>query len=279
MDKDAYIKKYAKSNKSPAQFDTDITKYRIQQGEIQSEVSNHVINFVRVDCNALKESLNNHCLQCQSKLSSLLNSIGVRELDDIFELFKSSRENLTVPPITLDQLREKIQTCKDLKDQSNSTKVLTVTHLLTHSPNHLLTHSLKQRFDPVREIYQTLLKYDVVIKETETIQLNNLESAFSDFVSMLFDADKLLEKSKTSMKRDLDLQIDQYSISMAEVRTQSLSELPYSVDKKPYEALAMIESYRNKISKAKEREQVLETGNSLTHSLNSPTHSLTHSLT
>lgn len=48
MDKDTYIKKYAKGNKSPVQIDTEITRYRTQQSEIYGEQSNHIINFVSI---------------------------------------------------------------------------------------------------------------------------------------------------------------------------------------------------------------------------------------
>ena len=54
MDKEAYIRKYAKSNRTPAQFDVDITRYKLQQAEITGETSTHVINFVRIDCNAVR---------------------------------------------------------------------------------------------------------------------------------------------------------------------------------------------------------------------------------
>ena len=53
MDKESYIRKYAKSNRTPAQFDVDITRYKLQQAEINGETSTHVINFVRIDCNSV----------------------------------------------------------------------------------------------------------------------------------------------------------------------------------------------------------------------------------
>ena len=65
MDKDVYIRKYAKANRSPTHFDTDITKYKQQHAEIIAEASNR-INFVRVDCNVMKDALGGHCLQFQN---------------------------------------------------------------------------------------------------------------------------------------------------------------------------------------------------------------------
>ena len=239
MDKEVFIRKYAKSSRSPAQFDTDITRYRLQQSEIHGETSNHTINFVRVDCNALKDALVGHCLQCQNKLTGLLNSNGAAELADIFNLFRKSRENLTVAPTTLDELSTKIGTCKDLKENLSS---------------------VKNRFDPVREVYETLTKFEVTCKDEELIKLAGLDEAFEDFVSMLQDADKMLEKGKTSMKRELESQMDQYSTQMTEIRGASQVELPFSNEKASVDALATIEAYRVKIAKAKEREASLATG-------------------
>jgi hypothetical protein len=67
MDKDVYMRKQAKANKNSSQFDSEITRFRGQQSDIYSETSTHVINFVRVDCNVLKDALVGHCLQCQVK--------------------------------------------------------------------------------------------------------------------------------------------------------------------------------------------------------------------
>ena len=120
--------------------------------------------------------------------------------------------------------------------------------------------NVKNRFDPVREVYETLTKFEVTVKDEELLKLSGLQEAFEDFVSMLQDADKMLEKSKGSMKRELESQMDQYSNQMTEIRAASQIELPFSNEKPPEEALALIESYRVKISKGKEREASLSTG-------------------
>lgn len=240
MDKEVYIRRYAKSNsKSPAQFVVDITRYRQQQQEIQGETSTHNINFVRVDCNALKDALVGHCLQLQNKLTGLLNSNGFTELQDIFDLFKKSRDNLTVAPINLDELSSKIAVCKDLKDQ---------------------TIVIKGRFDPVREIYDILTKFEVAVKEEEMVMLTGLESAFDSFLEMLHDADRMLDKSKVTMKRELENQMESYGSQMNEIRSASQLELPFSNEKTPKDAVSIIESYKSKIAKAKEREAALATG-------------------
>jgi hypothetical protein len=105
MDKDSMIRKYAKSSKTPLQFDADISRYRVQQSEINGETSTHVINFVRIDCNTMKDALIAHCLQTQGKLTGLLNANGLAELSDIYDMFSAIRAKLTATPTTLEDLK------------------------------------------------------------------------------------------------------------------------------------------------------------------------------
>jgi hypothetical protein len=80
----------------------------------------------------------------------------------------------------------------------------------------------------VREIYDTLTKFEVMIKDTELYDLNNLNNAFDDFTSMLYECDRALEKNKVTMKRDLDNQIDTHAEGMVEMLAISQKELPFS---------------------------------------------------
>eukprot|EP01042_Synura_sphagnicola_P000546 gene546-588_t len=238
-DKENIIKKYAKASRTPQYLDAEISKYRQTQTEIQAEELSHTINFVRVDCTSLKDSLIGHCLQYQNKLTGLLNQGGMQELTDLFELFKKSAENLTVPPTNLDELSAKLTACKDLKEQQDS---------------------IIARFEPVREVYNTLGKFEVAVKEEELQMLSTLDTAFKEFAEMLIDAEKLLDKSKVTMKRELEAQLDNYSTQMAEMRASAQLELPFSNERDPQEALAIIDAYKQRVQKAREREGVLGQG-------------------
>jgi dynein heavy chain len=239
-EKDIAIRRYAKANNSPAQFDLDITRYRIQQSEINGEASTHVINFVRIDCNAMKDALINHCLQSQNKLTNLLNSNGVQELQDIYQFFANSRDKLTQPPTNLDELSQKIGSCKDIKE---------------NLPLFL------QKFEPTREIYNTLMKFEVTVKDDELTMLHTLDGSYEEFNTFIADTERLLEKSKVSMKRDLESQIDSYSHQMSELRNSSQIELPYnSENMTAQDALQIIENYKQRIQKAKEKESQLANG-------------------
>lgn len=239
MDKDSFIRKYAKSNNPPAKFDLDITRYRLQQSEINGETSTHVINFVRIDCNSLKDTLIGHCLQSQGKLTGLLNQNGVQELQEIYELFRTTREKLKDPPINLDELSSKIATCKEMKESFAV---------------------IEGRFDPVREVYNTLMKFEVSVKDEEVQMLSNLDLAFEEFSQFIYDSEKMLDKSKVTMRRDLEVQMDSYGTQMTELRAASQLELPFNSEVAKETAMQVINSYKSKITKAKERESTLATG-------------------
>ena len=44
MDKESYVRRYAKANRSLKNYNDDVTKYREQQADIQSESITHNIN-------------------------------------------------------------------------------------------------------------------------------------------------------------------------------------------------------------------------------------------
>ncbi len=242
MDKDVYIRKYAKAHRSSNQFDLDITKYKAQQSEITGETSNHVINFVRVDCNVMKDALVSHCMGFQKKLTDLVHDTGVAELKSIMKLFTSSQDELVKLPKDLDELSNKIGLRKKLADSLEEVAV---------------------RFHPLREMYEVLSKFDVAVPDEETNQLNGINDSFADHKSMLVAAEKSLEKSKVSMKRNLEEQIEEYSTQMTEMRDLSKTELPYKSDVSMENAFKSIEKYKESIAKMKSEEERLGKGLSI----------------
>ena len=71
VEKDAFIRRYAKANQPLMKFDIDITKYKEQQTEIQHEEISTTVKFTKIDSSQLKGSLNHHCVQWQNKLTGL----------------------------------------------------------------------------------------------------------------------------------------------------------------------------------------------------------------
>lgn len=151
---------------------------------------------MRVDCNILKDTLITHCMQFQSKLTGLLNMNGLQELSMIFDLFKKSKETLATLPNDLEDLSSKIALSKELKEQMAS---------------------LQLKFTPIRDVYTTLSKFDVAIKDEERNMVNSLDEAFGEHVKMISDAEKLLDKSKINMKKELEAQMETHAALMGDL--------------------------------------------------------------
>jgi hypothetical protein len=90
-------------------------------------------------------------------LTALLNQNGAQELEDIFTLFRNSKSALSEVPGSLEELSGKIAHCRDLKQQVTATQ---------------------GRFAPVRDVYNTLNKFEVAVKEAELSKLSSLETSY-----------------------------------------------------------------------------------------------------
>ena len=118
MDKEAYIRRYAKANRSLKNYNDDVTKYKDQQAEIQQENMTHMINFVQLDCTLLKGHLVAHCQQWQQKLLGLLNQNARQGLDYLHDLFADNTRTLRATPLNLEELSNKIRTLQELRRNS-----------------------------------------------------------------------------------------------------------------------------------------------------------------
>ena len=109
VDKDAFMRRYAKANRAIGNFETDITRYKELQHDIASEEGISNIGFIRIDCSPLKQALTSHCHTWQNKFTQLLNTNAATELASMFEHMESCKATLAKRAINLDQLAEQIK--------------------------------------------------------------------------------------------------------------------------------------------------------------------------
>ncbi|KAK9846646.1 hypothetical protein WJX81_008333 [Elliptochloris bilobata] len=156
QDKDAYMRRYEKAQKPLAAFESDITRYADLAEEIIAENTGEAVRFLFVDCGPLKQTLNGHCEAWSSKFSGLLQTKAARELAELHSHFQTSNAALKRVPADLSQLSEDIALHKSLA----------VELPLLHA-----------RFEPLRDNYRALAKFEVPIPELEAVQLEALEEA------------------------------------------------------------------------------------------------------
>ncbi|GMH50243.1 hypothetical protein TrRE_jg3287 [Triparma retinervis] len=239
MDKESFIRRYAKANRPLKSYDNDVTRYKDQQTEITAEEISHTINFIKIDCTLLKTSLVNHCTVWQNKLTGLLNQNAFQQLRDLHSLFESNTKKLTTPPLNLDALSDSINLMRDLK---------------TDLPE------IEKKFGPLEDMYSTLSRFEVQITDEEHLMLDNLEVEWQSFNGMLGDVEKMLEKSKVNMKRDLETSVESYSEHVIDLRKQIVVALPYKATFTKEEAFALIEEYKSKATDARALQSSLKPG-------------------
>lgn len=88
-DKEAYIRRYEKAQKTLAAYEADIQRYIQLQDEVQGEDSTTNMRFLRIDCGPLKQTLIGHCEQWVQKFTGLLNQLALTELKALHEYFKT----------------------------------------------------------------------------------------------------------------------------------------------------------------------------------------------
>ena len=239
MDKESFIRRYAKANRPLKSYDNDVTRHKEQQAEIQGEDISYTINFIKIDCTTLKTSLSNHCVLWQNKLTGLLNQNAVAQLRDLHGLFESNTKKLTAPPTNLDALSDSIQCMRGLQSD---------------------LPEIEKKFSPLDAMYNTLAKFEVQITDEEHKLREELHGEWTAFNDMLVSVEKMLDKSKVNMKRDLETSVEAYTEHVVELRKEVVVALPYKSEMKTEEAFTIIAECRRKSEEARERQRALKPG-------------------
>jgi dynein heavy chain len=140
MDREAFVRRYAKQNKSLSQYEIDIQKYRDSQLDIQNEDVSDNINFIQIDYSDLKSKLISFAIDWQTRLTSLLNENARTMLEAFLQEMESATEQLTAQPFTFAFWSGLIDCLEGLEAKAADTE---------------------SSFDPLEAMYASLAKFDV----------------------------------------------------------------------------------------------------------------------
>lgn len=190
INKDAFIRRYSKHKPALSTFDADINRYNEVANNTQKEETLVNVNFVRLDSSLLKQALVGHCSVWQSKLTSLLNANAYEQLSGLHDMFQKKSNKLRAVPSDVDQLTESLTLLAQLQNDASS---------------------IEAQFGPINEHYIILEKYEVPIKEDEKIQLETLPAAWAKMQTVMLDAEKTLNESKSRFKAELQQSVDEFN--------------------------------------------------------------------
>ena len=238
-DKDNWMRRYAKANRTLASFESDIQKYKELQTEIQLEDTVVNMTFICIDCSPLKQSLVGHCIGWQNKFTTLLHGNAVAELNDLKELFSSNTKKLANTPKNLEQLADSINLCKRLQADCDS---------------------IVARFDPLSAQFKLLEKFDVQSTDEEKEKFESLSSDFTKFKAMLSDSERTLTLTKEKMKGNLMQSLEDFKASVANRRKKFLIEGPFDPKLTTSKAFELIESWKADCAQDRENEAKMQGG-------------------
>ena len=239
LDKDQFIRRYAKQNRPLEQYDTDIQRYKDLQDDIQNEQLNSSVSFIMLDCAMLKANLVDQCVQWQAKLIGLLNSNAFSDLEGLHNKWKADTLVLTTKPLDLSELAVAIQLLQD--SQKNSSKTIAT-------------------FEPLDAKYSTLKKFDVVVGEEEEALFTSLRTAWQKFTVTMKEAEKMLQNSKNNMQKDVENELDTRVADAIEARKEANTKLPFTDELSSKEAMERIEEFRSKTNTERQKQGKLKSG-------------------
>jgi dynein heavy chain, axonemal len=243
MDREAFIRRYAKSDKKLSQFEIDIQRYRDQQVDIQQEDVSDNIKFVRVDYSELKIKLVSFAVDWQSRLTSLLNQNARSDLKDLISVMEKASTALSTAPLNLKELRAKMDM------------------LQSFTPGEPSAAAFDERFGPIEAKYVSLAKFDVVVAEDEIALLQTLKPKRMAFDSVLIEAKKGLTKSKQNMKEDLITDLTTFTTDSSDSRKDAKKFLPFhDSELTPKQALEKCKRQRDVIKKQRNELEELKPG-------------------
>ncbi|CAD7695690.1 unnamed protein product, partial [Ostreobium quekettii] len=240
QDKDAYIRRYEKAQKPLTSFISDITKYLDLQEEVLAEDATTNMRFLRIDCGPLKQALVGHCEAWTSRFTGLLHSLADTELNAIHDYFRSSTEALARSPTNLDQLAEGVNLQRRLVEEK---------------------HSVTARFEPLRERYRALERFEVSVPDDRLALLEEIEPAWARFQGMLDEASATLEKSKENFREKVKHMVDAFAKDVSTAREEFSKAAPYTNDNFTIDtAFQFIESAKDGVKDARKKAADLKAG-------------------
>merc|ERR1712146_37368 len=103
-------------------------------------------------------------------------------------------------------------------------------------------------------------KFDLQVTDDEEAMLLSLRSKWQAFRITMTESDKMLNKSKQSMKQDVENALDNLISDADEQRKVANEKLPFGDDMSPTDAMAKIQEFREKTAKERQNQADLRPG-------------------
>mmetsp|Transcript_14483 Transcript_14483/g.50911 ORF Transcript_14483/g.50911 Transcript_14483/m.50911 type:complete len:4419 (-) Transcript_14483:356-13612(-) len=226
QDKDTFIRRYQKTQRSLTIVGQDIHRYKEVQREIHEEDPKVVIDFIETDFTPLKVELMNHCVQWQKKLTDLLNDNAKTEMNKVLEYFETTTATFLSPIEDMDDLKNRV-------------------HLLEQARKD--DEDMENRITPIEAKYAKLAEFEFVPPDEELSKKAQMRPAMEKFRdTTLVEAEIRINKEKKKMKAGLEQDLAAFGQGIRDVKTDFSKQAPYKAEGHTCEsAFGVLQNYKN----------------------------------
>ena len=240
VDKQTSMRRFAKVDRSLAQYKTEVMKYRRLQIAIQAEPSSHIVRFAELDNSFLKNKLVEYALEWQKLVTNLLGSVAGTKMKNLIDYMKNNTAQLEHKPFTLEQLNNGITLLRNCRAERSD---------------------MEQSFDALEEMYTALRKFDVTLTDVEVETLETFRAKWDAFEVVCDNSELMLDDSKANMRQNLDGELVGFQAEVSRVREECQQGLPTGVQGGGIaEAMEKMAKYTKKIEDTRKREIALLPG-------------------
>eukprot|EP01107_Rhizomastix_libera_P003543 TRINITY_DN1618_c0_g1_i1.p1 TRINITY_DN1618_c0_g1~~TRINITY_DN1618_c0_g1_i1.p1 ORF type:complete len:3854 (-),score=1122.51 TRINITY_DN1618_c0_g1_i1:31-10566(-) len=234
VDKDNYIRRYAKQQFNLVKFEQDIGKYKEHITYIENEESISNISFARIDCSQLKYALVGHCNQWIAKFTQLLSQMATKELHDLHNVLEEEIQKLRIPPRNLETLKTSLDTLKECQES---------------------VAGIEARFEPLEAQFALLKKLEVEADSQETVLRESLPSVWATFRQSISDSDAVIKQKKDRFKADLIKNTKDFATMVTQARQEFLDKGPFTNSIPSDKANKVIKEYKAQCEQLLEKEE------------------------
>ncbi|CAE8702622.1 unnamed protein product, partial [Polarella glacialis] len=237
QDKDMFIRRYKKTERSLTIVGQDIQRYKEVQSDIQQEDPKVVFTFIETDFTPLKNALMDHCQQWQRKLTDLLNENARTEMTKLLEYFDTNTKIFYSEIKDMDELKNRV-------------------HLLESSRKD--DEDMENKIAPIEAKYAKLAEFEVVPHDEELARKALMRPAMEAFRETLAEAEIRISKEKKKMKAGLEQDLGGFAQSIRDVKTEFAKFAPYKSDGlTSEEAFKLLQGFKTQLDTKRKAEVAL----------------------
>lgn len=238
--KTLFLKRKKDQRPDASSFEEDIKHYHSVIGEVSNERNSVAVLFVMVDNTEIQSTIKKFCMDWINSTTDLVNEIAREELNGIYELFRTSKDQLTTDPVDIFHLKRSQDKLQEMQSK---------------------IFEIDRDIPPIEKKYALLKDNDVQYPPDELAKLNELPTKFDEWKDMLQSSQLKLDRSNKEFEKEVSKSWKDYQKAVEESHNEFKQEAPFSVENtNTNEAKKKVTEFRNRVIALKEREENMQFG-------------------